>query len=183
MSSAKCTKLRKSFVRHPFGIPSGEGEEGMVFYHWTARNNTEASIDKKKMYKAIDSSVLYLWNLERRLSLPAQRVWVLKLFAVGRRRTVLFWKPTASNPRLNSSRPKWWSTCVRSMISTSNQWWQISWTKITNPLPIHFILLYPTANPHKPTTLCGFVVPLYRLLKKCTSYAVFIISPSLRRAC
>ena len=116
MSSAKCTKLRKLFVRHPFGIPSGEGEEGMVFYHWTAQNNTEPSIDKKKMYKAIDRSVIYLWNLERRLSLPAQRVWVPKLFAVGWRRTVLFWKPTASNPRLNSSRPKWWSTCVRSMI-------------------------------------------------------------------
>lgn len=33
----------------------------------------------------------------------------------------------------------------------------------SNPLPIHFILLYSCSNPHKPTTLCGFVVPLYSI--------------------
>ena len=37
---------------------------------------------------------------------------------------------------------------------------------ISNPLRKYFILLYSTANPHKPTTLCGFVVSLYRLKDK-----------------
>ena len=61
--------------------------------------------DKNDVSKQL-IEMLYLWNLERRLSLPAQRVWVPKLFAVGWRRTVLFLEANGIQPTTKLFPPK-----------------------------------------------------------------------------